>query len=186
MADRAERQHRQGTDVAGEGAAVADAVGALAAAFAAERRERQGRRHLDPEDFRRLGEAGFRRTGVPVEEGGLWESVPRTTRPVADLLRALAAGDPAVALVGAMHPAVLSFWMATPRVTPESQEAWDEQRRRVARSAMAGAWWGTITSEPGSGGDVANTKAVARPDGAAAGAGLAYRLSGAKHFGSGS
>ena len=142
------------------------------------------RRHLDAEDFRRLGAAGFRRTGVPVAEGGLWESVPRTTRVVAEMLRALAAGDPAVALVSAMHPAVLSFWMANPEVPPEAQAAWDDQRRRVARAALGGAWWGTITSEPGSGGDVANTRAVARP--AAGAGGLAYRISGAKHFGSGS
>ncbi|HVG97591.1 MAG TPA: acyl-CoA dehydrogenase family protein [Chloroflexota bacterium] len=168
----------------GEAAGVARAVGALAEEFAAQRSERQRRRHLDAEDFRRLGAAGFRRTGVPVAEGGLWESVPRTTRVVAEMLRALAAGDSAVALVSAMHPAVLSFWMASPEVTPEAQAAWDEQRRRAARAALDGAWWGTITSEPGSGGDVANTRAVALP--AAGDGGLAYRLSGAKHFGSGS
>src|SRR5215218_7878532 len=115
----------------GDAAEVARAVGALAEEFAAERKERQQRRHLDPEDFRRLGAAGFRRTGVPVAEGGLWRSVPRTTRVVAEMLRSLAAGDPAVALVSAMHPAVLSFWMATPEVTPEAQAAWDDQRRRV-------------------------------------------------------
>ena len=42
-------------------------------------------------------------------------------------------------------------------------------------------WWGTITSEPGSGGDVLKTKSEANCiDGA-----LAYQLSGKKHFGSG-
>lgn len=44
-----------------------------------------------------------------------------------------------------------------------------------------GAWWGTVTSEPGSGGDIAVTKAVARSDGQGG-----YRLSGDKHFASGS
>jgi alkylation response protein AidB-like acyl-CoA dehydrogenase len=51
----------------------------------------------------------------------------------------------------------------------------------VFASARAGAWWSTITSEPGSGGDVARTKAAATP--AAHGR---WRLSGHKHFGSGS
>ena len=178
---------RNSGDADRETRTVARAIGALAEEFAAQRPERQRRRHLDPEDFRRLGEAGFRRTGVPLAEGGLWQSVPRTTRPVAELLRTLARGDPAVALVCAMHPAVLSFWLATPEVDPESQAAWDAQRRRVSRAVLDGAWWGTITSEPGSGGDVANSKATARPvEDQSERSGLTYLLSGAKHFGSGS
>jgi alkylation response protein AidB-like acyl-CoA dehydrogenase len=50
----------------------------------------------------------------------------------------------------------------------------------VTGAALAGAWWGTITSEPGSGGDIGKTKAVAATDG------RSWRLSGEKHFGSGS
>jgi alkylation response protein AidB-like acyl-CoA dehydrogenase len=46
---------------------------------------------------------------------------------------------------------------------------------------LQGAWYGTIASEPGSGGDVAKTKATAE----AMGDGN-YRFSGIKHFGSGS
>ena len=42
-------------------------------------------------------------------------------------------------------------------------------------------WFGTITSEPGSGGDVSQTRAIARPA-----ADRGWRLSGQKHFGSGS
>jgi alkylation response protein AidB-like acyl-CoA dehydrogenase len=173
-----------------DGDTVAREVGELAAEFARQRGERQRRRHLDPADFARLAGAGFPLTGVPAAEGGLWEGVPRSTRLVAELLRTLAGGDSSVALVSAMHPAVLSFWLATPRVPAPFQEAWDAQRRRVSRTVLDGAWWGTITSEPGSGGDVAQSRAVARPDGGAAGgttAGpLAYRLTGQKHFGSGS
>jgi alkylation response protein AidB-like acyl-CoA dehydrogenase len=47
--------------------------------------------------------------------------------------------------------------------------------------ARDGCWFGTITSEPGSGGDVGRTQAVAEaaPDGG-------WRISGRKHFGSGS
>jgi alkylation response protein AidB-like acyl-CoA dehydrogenase len=78
-----------------------------------------------------------------------------------------------------MHPAVLSFWLSTPDIPPAGRAAWDEQRHSVFAAAGSG-WWGTITSEPGSGGDVARTQAVAsRADGG-------YRLSGRKHFGSGS
>ena len=81
-----------------------------------------------------------------------------------------------------MHPTVLSFWLATPDAPPPFREAWAEQRERVFQTAREGAWWGTITSEPGTGGDLAKTRAVARPGCS----GADYRLSGQKHFGSGS
>jgi alkylation response protein AidB-like acyl-CoA dehydrogenase len=79
-----------------------------------------------------------------------------------------------------MHPAVLAFWLATPQVDARAQQAWDEQIEQLATTALGGSFWGTITSEPGSGGDIMRTKAAARRDGAQ------YRLTGAKHFGSGS
>jgi alkylation response protein AidB-like acyl-CoA dehydrogenase len=55
-------------------------------------------------------------------------------------------------------------------------------------SAAEGLQWGTITSEPGSGGDIARTTAVAvAADGLEASLpGRTYRVSGTKHFGSGS
>jgi alkylation response protein AidB-like acyl-CoA dehydrogenase len=81
-----------------------------------------------------------------------------------------------------MHPAVLSFWLTTPEVDGPSQAGWSDQRRRLFDTARNGAWWGTITSEPGSGGDIFQTKAVARR----ADEGGPHRLSGHKHFGSGS
>jgi alkylation response protein AidB-like acyl-CoA dehydrogenase len=81
-----------------------------------------------------------------------------------------------------MHPSVLVFWLATPQVPQPFETAWDSQRRQVFQSALDGGWWGTITSEPGSGGDLSRTKAVASPDPS----GNEYQLSGQKHFGSGS
>jgi alkylation response protein AidB-like acyl-CoA dehydrogenase len=48
------------------------------------------------------------------------------------------------------------------------------------QTVCEGVWWGTITSEPGSGGDLARTQAIARPgptDGVC-------RLTGQKAFGS--
>jgi alkylation response protein AidB-like acyl-CoA dehydrogenase len=84
-----------------------------------------------------------------------------------------------------MHPAVVGFWLAREEREPP---AWAEQRDAVLQSAGAGSQWGTITSEPGSGGDISRTKAVAIPDASFSGAlpGRGYRVSGNKHFGSGS
>ena len=100
---------------------------------------------------------------------------------MAETLRVLARGDSSVALVSAMHPTVLSFWLATPRVPEADADGWHRQRTEIFESALAGAWWGTIASEPGSGGDIANTRTTAVPDGAGS-----WRLTGQKHFGSGS
>ena len=162
-------------------AAVLESVTKIAGTFASHRHERQLRRILDPQDFSALRDAGFLLTGVPVEQGGLWVDLARSTRPIAAILRALARGDSSVALVSAMHPAVLGFWLATPDVPAPHAGAWAAQRQKVTESALAGDFWGTITSEPGSGGDIARTIAVARGDGTGT-----WRLSGQKQFGSGS
>jgi alkylation response protein AidB-like acyl-CoA dehydrogenase len=83
-----------------------------------------------------------------------------------------------------MHPAVIAFWLCSPDA---DQPAWEKQRAAVFASAVDGDQWGTITSEPGSGGDIAKTKSVAVPDGETlALPGAAYRVTGDKHFGSGS
>ena len=103
-----------------DGESVRANVRAIAADFAAQRHERLQRRTLDAADFERLAAAGFLLTGVPTDMGGLWESVARSTRLVCDLLRTLAHGDPSVALVCAMHPTVLAFWLATPEAPDRS------------------------------------------------------------------
>jgi alkylation response protein AidB-like acyl-CoA dehydrogenase len=150
-----------------------------------QRAERQARRSLDRADFERLARAGFLLVAVPEEMGGLWRDVTESTRPICESLRTLAGADASVALVLSMHPAVLGFWLTKP---DPSQRAWTEQRTAVAATAAAGQQWGTITSEPGSGGDILRTVARARPDERAGDMlpGLAYRVSGDKHFGSGS
>jgi alkylation response protein AidB-like acyl-CoA dehydrogenase len=169
-------------------AAVDDIVGD----WRAERAERLARRSLDAADFRRLADAGFLLTAVPDDAGGLWRSTAESTRPLCDVLRALATADPSVALVASMHSTVLAIWLA-PVADPPA--AWVEQRAAVGASAVAGHQWGTITSEPGSGGDILRTRARARPvedDPGARGEasdrlpGRPYRVSGDKHFGSGS
>jgi alkylation response protein AidB-like acyl-CoA dehydrogenase len=164
-----------------DAATVLDEVGRIADRFAADRHERQRRERLVPEEFDELAAAGFLLTGVPSADGGLFESVAASTRTVGSVLSTLARGDASVALVASMHPAVLSFWNASPEAPAPHREAWSEQRAYVSRAAADGRWFGTITSEPGSGGDVARTAAPAEagPDGG-------WRISGKKHFGSGS
>ena len=162
---------------------VAD-VRTIAEDWRADRKERQGRRHLDQADFDRLRDAGLLRLVAPVDSGGLLDSVEASVRPLCEAYRQLAAGDPSVALVSSMHPAVVAFWLASPDA---AQPAWEEQRRAVFASAAAGEQWGTITSEPGSGGDIAKTKATATPaDVEPFLPGRTYAVTGDKHFGSGS
>ncbi len=98
----------------------------------------------------------------------------------AEILRVLAQGNSSVALVASMHPAVLSLWLATDEVADPYQAKWAEQRQLLGDLAKTN-WFGTITSEPGSGGDVSQSRAVARP-----GTDGGWLLSGQKHFGSGS
>ena len=157
---------------------------ALADRWRSERAERQARRHLEQADFDALREAGYLTLIVPEEQGGSWHDRASSARTVCDALRALGAGDPAVALVAAMHPSVISFWLLNP---DPSQPDWEDQRRAVFASAVAGDQWGTITSEPGSGGDISRTRATATPASFEPFLlGRSYEVSGDKHFGSGS
>ena len=164
-------------------AEVASAVDVIAAGWRSDRAERQARRHLDEADFQLLRDAGLLTVAAPVDQGGLWESMESSVRPMCEIYRHLASGDPSVALVSSMHPAVIGFWLASP---DPSQDLWEEQRRATFASAIAGDQWGTITSEPGSGGDMARTRAVATPSEVESDLpGRTYVLSGDKHFGSG-
>lgn len=162
---------------------VLDAISSLASTFALTRPERQQRRTLDASDFAALQVAGYHLLTLPAEHGGLWRGVRSTVRALATALRCLAQGDSSVALVASMHPAVLSYWLTSPEDL--TGKVWKEQYDQVFRSASTGAWWGTLTSEPGSGGDLRKTIATARREAPGA-AVLAHRISGRKHFGSGS
>lgn len=184
-----------GSDGSAWGAAYASAVSInmaelsasvreIAATWRADRPERQNRRYLDRFDFDRLRDAGLLLLGVPTDMGGLWQGMELSVRPVCEIYRTLAAGDPSVALVSSMHPSVIAFWLACPDA---SQPLWEAQRRAVFASAAAGEQWGTITSEPGSGGDITRSRAVATPiDREPFIPGCSYAVSGDKHFGSGS
>ena len=159
---------------------VGKRISEVAAGFRAERATRQLRRTLDPEDFRLIAETGYLLTVVPESKGGLWTGMASSTRMICDYLRTLAQADSSVALVSAMHPAVVSFWLAQPTAPEPYAKAWQEQQDFVTQTAIDGSFWGTVTSEPGSGGDVARSRAQAKKDGGG------YALSGEKHFGSGS
>lgn len=164
---------------------VEQAVDEIADRWRGERADRQARRHLERADFDALRDAGLLRVPVPEEDGGSWRDAATSLRGVCGLYRRLAAADPSVALVSSMHPAVVSFWLATP---DPSQPDWEEQRHAVFASAAAGEQWATITSEPGSGGDLMRTRAAATPldDGETFLPGSSYAVTGDKHFGSGS
>jgi alkylation response protein AidB-like acyl-CoA dehydrogenase len=163
---------------------ICKSVADLADDWRAQRTDRQLRRHLDPADFAELRARGLPLMAVPVDQGGTWVDVGTSVRPIAHALRQLAGGDASVALVSAMHPAVLAYWLATP---DPSEAAWEAQRRAAFDSAAGGHQWATVTSEPGSGGDISKTKATAVPDAdlPACMEGEPYRVSGTKHFGSG-
>lgn len=161
--------------------AVADVV----AQWRPGRDARLARTALDPADFAALAQAGLLTAATPVEHGGTFESTAVSLRPIVEMLRSVATVDPSVALVASMHPGVLGQWLGFPEArSPDLDPAWQSQRRFVFDTARQGHWWGTISSEPGSGGDLAATRAVARP--APGGPPGTYLLSGDKHFGSGS
>ena len=162
-------------------ASLPNALAPIAERFASNRQERQQRRHLVKSDFAELAAAGFTRVAVPTSDGGFWESLSTATRPICQALRTLAQGDSSVALVSAMHPAVLSYWLVAREKNP-TEPHWVAQAETVFQSANEGHWWGTLTSEPGSGGDVLQSKTRAQGSSEPAG----YQLTGSKHFGSGS
>ena len=165
-------------------ASLVDEVQSITDRWKAQRSERQARRSLDRVDFDALREAGLLLAVVPQDMGGLWSDTPSSARLVSELLRTVATADPAVALVSAMHPSVVGYWLLNP---DPSQPEWEAQRRAVFATAAAGEQWGTITSEPGSGGDIGRTKATATPTGDVPFMfGRAYAVTGDKHFGSGS
>lgn len=150
----------------------------IARDFATATIERQKRRHLEAEDFEQLRAAGFLLTGVPMAQGGLWQDPAGSARDYGEMVRTVAHGDPSVALVAAMHPAVMLNFLAIDTVD-DHPAAWAAQRQWAIDTARS-QWWGTLTSEPGSGGDVLKTRTTATPRGDQ------YLLSGDKHFGSGS
>ena len=161
---------------------VVENIKELSSRFASERHERQQRRELEKADFDALTDAGFHLTGVPPDMGGINGGVTEFTRPLCEMLRILAKGDPSVSLVSSMHPAVIGGWLEVEEAPQPYTAVWEQQRRAVFETAREGCWWGTIISEPGSGGDPSKSRATAKPHPSNG----KYLISGQKHFGSGS
>lgn len=162
---------------------VLAAIDAVADQWRSERDERVQRRHLERADFDALAATGFLSLIVPESHGGHWRSLAETGPVVIDAVERIARGDHSVGLVASMHPAVQIYWTANPEAPEPHRQAWADQRAKVFQSALDGHFWGTITSEPSSGGDIMRTKATATPiDGSPD----RFALRGAKHFGSGS
>jgi alkylation response protein AidB-like acyl-CoA dehydrogenase len=80
-----------------------------------------------------------------------------------------------------MHATVVSFWSCYVDVPSDFKSEWERQCEEVFSGVKSGAWWGTITSEPGSGGDIRKSKAKAKKVTDSE----HYELFGQKHFGSG-
>ena len=112
-------------------------------------------------DFDRLRDAGLLHLIAPVDQGGLWR-----------IVRGVDAG--AVRDATAPSPRATRPWRSCRRCTRRSSRSGcaaptptspsgRSSARAVFASAVDGDQWGTITSEPGSGGDIAKTKSVATP-----------------------
>ena len=155
---------------------------AIATTFATNAPERRQRRHLERADFDELAASGYPRVGVPESMGGLWQGLEKSIRPYSEMVYSLAHGDPSVALVASMHPCVLVYWLAVEQAPEPWADAWKEQREHCFNTALDGHWWGTVISEPGSGGDLMKTRALAEP----ITGDIRHALTGDKHFGSGS
>jgi len=162
---------------------VLAAIDQLADEWQTQRAERLQRRHLERSDFDAVGATGFLRLIVPESHGGLWRSLAETGPVIVDVIGRLARGDHSVALVASMHPAVMIYWAANVQAPEPFSDAWNRQKAEVFASALDGHFWGTISSEPGSGGDIFRTTATATPIEDSPGS---FRVHGAKHFGSGS
>ena len=161
---------------------ILEKVPAIVAEWAEQRADRQQRTKADPDDYKQLREIGIPLLAVPVEFGGTWEGLAKSARTIGTYLRTLAQGDPSITLASSMHQGVLASWRV-PTVPEPYNDSWQIQRSEVFSTVTDGAWWGTIVSEPGSGGDTGKTQSLCIP---ASPDTLSYRLSGQKHFGSGS
>ncbi len=160
---------------------LADKISQISTDFAAQRSQRQLLTRLNRDDFQLLKDAQYPLVVLPENEGGFWKSFEQSTRSICNLLRTLAQGDSSLALVSAMHPAVVSYWLALQQEGTDNAQ-FNQQTHQVFESMKQGFLWGTITSEPGSGGDVSQTRTKAEPTGDD----HQYLLTGQKHFGSGS
>jgi alkylation response protein AidB-like acyl-CoA dehydrogenase len=138
--------------------------------------EREGARRLPAQTVADIRACGILAAPVPQDLGGLgWD-----LRRCMDALRDVARHAPATALALAMplgNAAVARI--REDAVPPASRAALRQGRQWTAQQCLAGRILAVANSEPGSGGDLANTKATARQDGGT------WRLTGRKAFATG-
>jgi len=93
---------------------------------------------------------------VPRERGGLGADLRETT----EVLRILAQGSPSTALMLGMHTSILANYLIDTALVPESERSFFlDQRAWASEQASKGNIFAVANSEPGSGGDVHNSKA---------------------------
>ena len=93
---------------------------------------------LERADFDRLRDAGYLRASPPVQQGGLWEDV--LAHPWVCELFGRWPGDASVALVSAMHPAVLSLAGHAPRPRAVPGRLGGAARARLPDRRRGGLW----------------------------------------------
>lgn len=150
-------------------------LGALAPAWGRREAdaERAGARRLPAETVADIRSCGLLAAPIPPDLGGLgWD-----LRRCMGALRQVARHAPATALALAMPLGNAAVARIPGDAVPAaSRQALREGTRWTAEQCLAGRLLAVANSEPGSGGDLANTKATARWDG------KAWRLTGAKAF----
>lgn len=103
-----------------------------------------------------LRESGMLALTVPRDRGGLGADLQETT----EVLRTLAHGSPSTALMLGMHTSILANYLIDPALLPESERSFFlAQRAWASEQASDGKIFAVANSEPGSGGDVHNSKA---------------------------
>ena len=122
--------------------------------FAADRKARQLRTQFDLADFDRLAEAGLLRTGLPADRGGLWANLSCRRAASASSTECSAGADPSVAAGSRRCTPRCSGSGSRPDLPTPTAPAGTTARLAIFDTVAAGRRWGTITSEPGSGGDV--------------------------------
>ncbi|MBL8115555.1 MAG: acyl-CoA/acyl-ACP dehydrogenase [Acidobacteria bacterium] len=110
---------------------------------------------VDPELLGLLRSAGFFSATVPASLGGPGLSLLEATQ----LLAGLAALSPSAALLCAMPLGTLAITGLPESFVPAGQrEAFRARIRLMAEQALAGRIFGVANTEPGTGGDLANTR----------------------------
>lgn len=135
---------------------VADLRSALRAAE--ERGTRDGR--VDAETVSLLRDAGFFSLAIPETFGGPGLSLAAYVR----LVAAIAAEAPSTALLVVMPSGTTAICRLPAHLVPEAErEGFRARMDRVAREALAGRLYAVANTEPGTGGDLANTRTTALP-----------------------